>query len=57
MEQSLNSYGSSSNTGAGGKVYDFNDVQGAIEQVKMKNVKVLSMELNALKIGKIRAHY
>ncbi|XP_050306918.1 uncharacterized protein LOC126743745 [Anthonomus grandis grandis] len=46
VEQSMNSYGSSLNTGAGGKIYDFNDFQGAIEQVKMKNVKVLSMELS-----------
>lgn len=45
VEQSLNSYCSSSKTGAGGKVYDFNDFERVIEQVKVKNVKVLSMEL------------
>lgn len=46
VEQSLNSYGSN---GDGGKVYDFNDFQCAIEQVKVKNVKVLTMELTDFK--------
>lgn len=35
VEQSLNSYDSSSKTGGGGKLYDFNDFQGAIQQVKV----------------------
>lgn len=49
VEQSLNSYGSLAGNGGGGKVYDFNDFQGAIEQVKMKNVKVLTMKLTDFK--------
>ncbi|CAH1115662.1 unnamed protein product [Psylliodes chrysocephalus] len=49
VEQSLNSYDSASKTGGGGKVYDFSDFQGAIQQVKMKNVNVLTMNLTDFK--------
>ncbi|XP_050499069.1 uncharacterized protein LOC126879820 [Diabrotica virgifera virgifera] len=61
VEQSLNSYGST--YGSGGKVYDFNDFQSAIEQVKMKNVKVLNMDISDFKnwkdhssLAKIKKH-